>query len=196
MILRHTTPGTTVAWLLFWHLVWPLLDCSFVRYNERVVWNDKQLNLKLLRKGVLTRIYAPMVHTKKPISHTIKMSVICKVIIFICCAPCSIRRSCKACGSLAYSPLSLQRPWTTAKFCWRKSLTETAPIPTMKIYRGHSSQLMLGRSWTSSSLPLPTGMMVAHPQLFLLCHPRVWMRREGVRLSGDFDRDERILLPM
>ncbi|KAL6642605.1 hypothetical protein ACP70R_020786 [Stipagrostis hirtigluma subsp. patula] len=30
-------------------------------YNERVVWNDKQLNLKLLRKGVLTRIYAPMV---------------------------------------------------------------------------------------------------------------------------------------
>ena len=31
------------------------------RYNERVVWNDKQLNLKLLRKGVLTRIYTPMV---------------------------------------------------------------------------------------------------------------------------------------
>ncbi|XP_062230180.1 glycosyltransferase-like KOBITO 1, partial [Phragmites australis] len=29
-------------------------------YNEHVVRNDKQLNLKLLRKGVLTRIYAPM----------------------------------------------------------------------------------------------------------------------------------------
>ncbi|RCV43557.1 hypothetical protein SEVIR_9G309500v4 [Setaria viridis] len=29
-------------------------------YNERVVWNDKQLNLKLMRKGVLTRIYTPM----------------------------------------------------------------------------------------------------------------------------------------
>ncbi|KAM0863081.1 hypothetical protein ACQ4PT_044826 [Festuca glaucescens] len=29
-------------------------------YNERVVWNDRQLNLKLLRKGVLTRIYTPM----------------------------------------------------------------------------------------------------------------------------------------
>lgn len=29
-------------------------------YNERVVWNDKQLNSKLLRKGVLTRIDAPM----------------------------------------------------------------------------------------------------------------------------------------
>uniref|UniRef100_A0ACD5WJ88 Uncharacterized protein n=1 Tax=Avena sativa TaxID=4498 RepID=A0ACD5WJ88_AVESA len=29
-------------------------------YNERVVWTDKQLNLKLLRKGILTRIYAPM----------------------------------------------------------------------------------------------------------------------------------------
>eukprot|EP00252_Welwitschia_mirabilis_P021801 TRINITY_DN5703_c0_g1_i1.p1 TRINITY_DN5703_c0_g1~~TRINITY_DN5703_c0_g1_i1.p1 ORF type:complete len:533 (-),score=84.77 TRINITY_DN5703_c0_g1_i1:375-1973(-) len=30
-------------------------------YNERVVWGDKDLNLKLMRKGLLTRIYAPMV---------------------------------------------------------------------------------------------------------------------------------------
>ncbi|KAF5737676.1 hypothetical protein HS088_TW13G00564 [Tripterygium wilfordii] len=30
-------------------------------YRERVVWTDKTLNLKLLRKGILTRIYAPMV---------------------------------------------------------------------------------------------------------------------------------------
>ncbi|URE38420.1 hypothetical protein MUK42_17024 [Musa troglodytarum] len=30
------------------------------RYNEHVVWTDKRLNLKLLRKGILTRIYAPM----------------------------------------------------------------------------------------------------------------------------------------
>ncbi|KAJ1281844.1 hypothetical protein BS78_03G004900 [Paspalum vaginatum] len=29
-------------------------------YQEHVVWNDKDTNLKLLRKGVLTRIYAPM----------------------------------------------------------------------------------------------------------------------------------------
>ncbi|KAK6140400.1 hypothetical protein DH2020_025857 [Rehmannia glutinosa] len=29
-------------------------------YHERVVWTDKTLNLKLLRKGILTRIYAPM----------------------------------------------------------------------------------------------------------------------------------------
>ncbi|GFP92430.1 glycosyltransferase-like kobito 1 [Phtheirospermum japonicum] len=29
-------------------------------YRERVVWTDKTLNLKLLRKGILTRIYAPM----------------------------------------------------------------------------------------------------------------------------------------
>ncbi|KAJ4765600.1 glycosyltransferase-like protein [Rhynchospora pubera] len=29
-------------------------------YNEHVVWTDKQTNLKLLRKGILTRIYAPM----------------------------------------------------------------------------------------------------------------------------------------
>ncbi|XP_062188919.1 glycosyltransferase-like KOBITO 1 [Phragmites australis] len=29
-------------------------------FREHVVWNDKDTNLKLLRKGVLTRIYAPM----------------------------------------------------------------------------------------------------------------------------------------
>ncbi|XVE95864.1 hypothetical protein REPUB_Repub02eG0171000 [Reevesia pubescens] len=29
-------------------------------YHERVVWTDKALNLKFLRKGILTRIYAPM----------------------------------------------------------------------------------------------------------------------------------------
>ncbi|CAM0880553.1 unnamed protein product [Alopecurus aequalis] len=29
-------------------------------YHEHVVWTDKDTNLKLLRKGVLTRIYAPM----------------------------------------------------------------------------------------------------------------------------------------
>lgn len=30
-------------------------------YQEHVVWGDKALNLKLMRKGILTRIYAPMV---------------------------------------------------------------------------------------------------------------------------------------
>ncbi|XP_010915920.1 glycosyltransferase-like At2g41451 [Elaeis guineensis] len=29
-------------------------------FRERVVWTDKQLNLKLLRKAILTRIYTPM----------------------------------------------------------------------------------------------------------------------------------------
>ncbi|XP_077240162.1 glycosyltransferase-like At2g41451 isoform X2 [Tasmannia lanceolata] len=29
-------------------------------YREHVVWTDKELNIKLLRKGILTRIYAPM----------------------------------------------------------------------------------------------------------------------------------------
>ncbi|XP_042060959.1 glycosyltransferase-like KOBITO 1 [Salvia splendens] len=29
-------------------------------YREHVVWTDRALNLKLLRKGILTRIYAPM----------------------------------------------------------------------------------------------------------------------------------------
>lgn len=31
------------------------------RYHEHVVWGDKDLKLKLLRKGILTRIYSPMV---------------------------------------------------------------------------------------------------------------------------------------
>lgn len=30
-------------------------------YNEHIVWADKALNIKLMRKGILTRIYAPMV---------------------------------------------------------------------------------------------------------------------------------------
>ncbi|XP_041024507.1 glycosyltransferase-like At2g41451 [Juglans microcarpa x Juglans regia] len=30
-------------------------------YRERIVWTDKELNLKLLRKGILARVYAPMV---------------------------------------------------------------------------------------------------------------------------------------
>ncbi|KAI4323487.1 hypothetical protein L6164_023086 [Bauhinia variegata] len=29
-------------------------------YNEHVVWGDKDIRMKLLRKGILTRIYAPM----------------------------------------------------------------------------------------------------------------------------------------
>ncbi|KAG9444756.1 hypothetical protein H6P81_016096 [Aristolochia fimbriata] len=29
-------------------------------YREHIVWGDKELNLKLLKKGILTRIYAPM----------------------------------------------------------------------------------------------------------------------------------------
>lgn len=31
------------------------------RYRERIVWTDKALFMKLMRKGILTRIYAPMV---------------------------------------------------------------------------------------------------------------------------------------
>ncbi|MFS7895224.1 hypothetical protein Hanom_Chr00s002531g01701241 [Helianthus anomalus] len=30
-------------------------------YREHVVWTDKALNMKLMRKGILTRIHAPMV---------------------------------------------------------------------------------------------------------------------------------------
>lgn len=31
------------------------------RYREHVVWTDKDLNLKLMRKGLLTRLYVPAV---------------------------------------------------------------------------------------------------------------------------------------
>lgn len=30
-------------------------------FKDRVVWTDKELNLRLMRKGLLTRIYAPMI---------------------------------------------------------------------------------------------------------------------------------------
>lgn len=33
----------------------------YSRYHEHIVWDDKDIKLKLLRKGILTRIYAPMV---------------------------------------------------------------------------------------------------------------------------------------
>lgn len=33
----------------------------FTRYREHVVWGDKDVKIKLLRKGILTRINAPMV---------------------------------------------------------------------------------------------------------------------------------------
>ncbi|KAG8491768.1 hypothetical protein CXB51_015051 [Gossypium anomalum] len=33
---------------------------GFCRYKEHVVWGDKDLRLKLLRKGILTRKYTPM----------------------------------------------------------------------------------------------------------------------------------------
>lgn len=42
------------------HLVF--VSCS--RYNEHVVWGDKDLKIKLLRKGILTRIYSPTVSDK------------------------------------------------------------------------------------------------------------------------------------
>lgn len=41
-----------------------LLSLNFLccnRYREHIVWTDKELNLKLSRKGILTHIYAPMV---------------------------------------------------------------------------------------------------------------------------------------
>jgi len=33
------------------------------RYREHIVWGDEELKLKLLQRGILTRIYAPMVST-------------------------------------------------------------------------------------------------------------------------------------
>ncbi|EXB93957.1 hypothetical protein L484_015502 [Morus notabilis] len=38
-----------------------LRNYNSLRYGERIVWADKELNLKLMRKGILARIYAPMV---------------------------------------------------------------------------------------------------------------------------------------
>lgn len=41
-----------------------LVVASCFRYNEHVVWGDKDVKMKLLRKGILTRIYTPMVSDK------------------------------------------------------------------------------------------------------------------------------------
>lgn len=37
---------------------------SICRYREHVVWADKELNLKLMRKGLLTRLYVPQVRVE------------------------------------------------------------------------------------------------------------------------------------
>lgn len=39
------------------------------RYKEHVVWTDKELNLKLMRNGLLTRIYAPQVKVSSILLH-------------------------------------------------------------------------------------------------------------------------------
>ncbi|KAK3223831.1 hypothetical protein Dsin_010856 [Dipteronia sinensis] len=33
-------------------------------YREHIVWGDKDIKMKLLRKGILTRIYSPMVDNR------------------------------------------------------------------------------------------------------------------------------------
>ncbi|XP_040941681.1 glycosyltransferase-like KOBITO 1 isoform X2 [Gossypium hirsutum] len=43
-----------------------LQTSGFCRYREHVVWGDKDLRLKLLRKGILTRKYTPMNYDHLP----------------------------------------------------------------------------------------------------------------------------------
>ncbi|KAK3024989.1 hypothetical protein RJ639_044366 [Escallonia herrerae] len=38
-------------------------------YREHVVWTDNAVNLKLLRKGILSRIYAPMLKNSFVMQH-------------------------------------------------------------------------------------------------------------------------------
>jgi hypothetical protein len=80
-------------------------------YNERVVWNDKQLNLKLLRKGVLTRIYTPMVRN----NHGALFSrhccrICCYLLLTYTCMSSRIRQLFKVYVSLVSSLLPLQLP--------------------------------------------------------------------------------------
>jgi hypothetical protein len=75
------------------------------RYNERVVWNDKQLNLKLLRKGVLTRIDAPMVCNDADVkSPSISMLFNAYILVYIF----YVRQLFKVCVNLVSSLLSLK----------------------------------------------------------------------------------------
>ncbi len=65
------------------------IQCLYVkyRYKEHVVWTDKELNLKLMRKGLLTRIYAPQVkkHPSPPCIYIYSASLILQLCCFFIC---------------------------------------------------------------------------------------------------------------
>ncbi|XP_035839409.1 glycosyltransferase-like KOBITO 1 [Helianthus annuus] len=44
-------------------------------YREHVVWTDKALNMKLMRKGILTRIHAPMVSSSS-VKNSLKFTIL------------------------------------------------------------------------------------------------------------------------
>lgn len=94
------------------------------RYNERVVWNDKQLNLKLLRKGVLTRIYTPMVRNN---AHVKSSSVSCYLMLN--CSRFLVRQLFKACGNLVSSLQSLH----LANLLWMRNSYGWKPMPRAKM---------------------------------------------------------------
>ncbi|KAK7396212.1 hypothetical protein VNO78_17052 [Psophocarpus tetragonolobus] len=49
-------------------------------YRERIVWTDEGLNMKLMRKGILTRIYAPMIIIQSLKESGVFTSVISKAV--------------------------------------------------------------------------------------------------------------------
>lgn len=60
-LLSHFVTGESK-----WH---DLHAPEIYRYKEHVVWTDKELNLKLMRNGLLTRIYAPQVKVSSILLH-------------------------------------------------------------------------------------------------------------------------------
>ncbi|KAK8332147.1 hypothetical protein V6Z12_A10G121600, partial [Gossypium hirsutum] len=71
----HKVIGVTTFYLFFeGHVTSPNVSrvlesiptSGFCRYREHVVWGDKDLRLKLLRKGILTRKYTPMNYDHLP----------------------------------------------------------------------------------------------------------------------------------
>lgn len=112
-------------------------SCSFTfwaRYNEHVVWNDKQLNLKLLRKGVLTRIYAPMVCNDadvKLLSVSMLFSAYMFVYIFF------VRQLFKVYVNLVFSLLLLKlgNPLWMRCSHRRKSLSKARMLLDLEIYQ-------------------------------------------------------------
>ena len=148
----------------------------FFRYREHIVWTDKALNMKLLRKGILTRIYAPMVSM---IVVTLKLNRIFfpRILFIYFFTHIFFRPSFKVWGSLVFSALLLHLP---QQLCQRTSSYLPLEVPThlelLPLNPSHPESLVEaknlrqqpGRHWKLQMLHL-IKLQFHH------CRPQAWM---------------------